>query len=203
MTHDLIWWEKTVEYTFILAAREERKLDFAAPLSGAQERGWADAVFSSDSKIVLVEFKRSEKELDSEADKYEDYEGAAKELAARDTFHWLVYADLKPDGRGLILKACRYFSREAIDVALNLLDRGVSEDKFRKYLSDLLKFKKRDGRTSGSIGPESIVAAVGIDLQGKCNAIPLAEYCRMAFPDLDFSHTHDDTSNYSSPSPGG
>jgi hypothetical protein len=65
MTGKPIWWEKTVEYKFVLDAACNSKLSFAAPLSGVQERA-GDGVFAADSKIILVEFKRSFNELDTE-----------------------------------------------------------------------------------------------------------------------------------------
>ena len=57
MSDEVIWWEKTVEYKFIVDAHKERSLDFAAPLSGIQEMA-GDGVFSADAKLILVEFKR-------------------------------------------------------------------------------------------------------------------------------------------------
>lgn len=186
MPKNPIWWEKTVEYSFVLEADRTAGLKFAAPLSGVQEKA-GDAVFSADSKIILVEFKRSIDELDSEHDKFTEYKTAVDALWERDNHHFLVYGSSTVSGVEvkLSLHACRYFSRIENDNALEILQCGISETEFRAYLADLLTYKKVDGRSSGTVGPESVAAAVGISSStSSCSSISLSEYYRIALPSL-------------------
>ncbi|MFM0524192.1 hypothetical protein PQR11_04280 [Paraburkholderia strydomiana] len=45
MTTSITWWEKTVEYAFVL--QTATFVDFAAPLAGVEERA-GDGIFASD-----------------------------------------------------------------------------------------------------------------------------------------------------------
>ncbi len=60
------WWEKTVEYFFILNCRANHMR--IAPLDGKEERA-GDVLFSSDNNWVLIEFKRDMECLKSEEKK--------------------------------------------------------------------------------------------------------------------------------------
>lgn len=177
-----IWWEKTVEYKFILDAAREKGLQFAAPLAGVQEQG-GDGVFSSDSKIILVEFKRSEDELKTEFDKFTRYSEANEKLGNKDGHHFLVYGACDSGQRELTLDACTYFSRSFPDSVLEILDQGLSPLEFRDYLAELLALKKGDGRSSGTIGPESVASAIGVSPRGG-SSVSLSEYYRIALPEL-------------------
>ncbi len=177
-----VWWEKTVEYKFILDAEREVGLRFAAPLSGVQERA-GDGVFSSDSKIVLIEFKRSESELDSEHDKFVNYENAVKALRSKDGHHFLVYGSCETNEEELRLHACNYFSRNVASSALGALNYGLEPSAFKEYLVKLVALKKTDGRSSGTVAPESVASAIGVSANG-ISAISLSEYYRIAAPHL-------------------
>lgn len=192
-----IWWEKTVEYKFILDAEREVGLRFAAPLSGVQERA-GDGVFSSDSRVVLVEFKRSEDELDTEHEKFVDYESAVKALGAKDGHHFLVYGSLEANENELRLHACRYFSRNVVVGALGVLKCGLDPSAFKEYLAELVALKKVDGRSSGTVAPESVASAIGVSQKG-VSAISLSEYYSIAMPYLYQSPTP--TKIYQSPTP--
>ncbi|MEX8499754.1 hypothetical protein [Leptothrix ochracea] len=182
-----IWWEKTVEYQFVLQADRECGLTLALPLSGVQEL-FSDGVFAKSASLVLIEFKRSAAELDSEKNKFDCYAEAEKDLLGHDGHHFLVYGrEYKPlPDPSLVLTACTYFGREEISgVPKKLLEAGISPECFNKYLTKFAGFKKSDGRSTGKIGPESLATVVGISLNTKqCQAISLTEYYRMFFPNL-------------------
>jgi len=178
-----VWWEKTIEYKFVLDAAKVG-LQFAAPLSGVQERA-GDGVFSADSTIILVEFKRSHSELDTEHDKFTQYETAAKSLCGRDGHHFLVYGSTFAGECSAVLRlhACNYFSRTDATPALGALKCGLEPVAFKKYLTELLALKKVDGRSTGTVAPEAVASAFGVSSRG-ASTISLSEYYRIALPSL-------------------
>ncbi|WNO10489.1 hypothetical protein [Teredinibacter sp. KSP-S5-2] len=178
----MIWWEKTVEYKFILSAATDKKLDFAAPLSGVQEHCFADGIFSSNYKIILIEFKRSYQELKTEEDKFVCYEKAKKEMSGRDTHHYLVYGSEDVTG-SLNLHARNYFSQKNVPSVLSVLDHGMNNEEFKMYLCDLIGFKKVDGRSDGTLGPESTASVLGISSES-AKSVSLTEYVRIELPAL-------------------
>lgn len=197
----LIWWEKTVEYKFVMQAAQECQLDLAMPLSGVQER-FSDGVFGKNSNVVLIEFKRSVNELDSEKDKFICYCEAHKKLVGSDGHHFLVYGYIPapPSKYSLALAACTYFGGVEQKAPEQLLAAGIPRDDFNTYLSELAALKKADGRSSGTVGPESLASVIGISTNGKlCEAIPLTEYYARVLPHLYQSPTP----TYVPPSPPG
>jgi hypothetical protein len=68
------WWEKTVEYEFVMSVSREQGL-FLAPLDGEHEKA-GDAVFSSDNRWVLIEFKKDEASVRTEKGKFVLYDEA-------------------------------------------------------------------------------------------------------------------------------
>ncbi len=177
----MIWWEKTVEYNFVILAAIDKKISFAAPLSGIQEIG-GDGIFGIDSKLILVEFKRSQKELKTEKDKFVCYEKAKDEMVGRDNHHFLVYGS-EGYNSNLNLHARHYFSLEEVGSALSILELGVSDEEFKSYLGDLIELKKEDGRSDGTVGPESVASVVGVS-PGSVSSISVTEYVRLALPGL-------------------
>lgn len=177
----MIWWEKTVEYKFIIQTATDRKIDFAAPLSGTQEIG-GDGIFGVDAKLILVEFKRSQREFKTEKDKFKCYEKAKNEMRGRDKYHFLVYGSEGENGN-LNIHAKHYFSLKEVVPALSIFDLGVSDEAFKSYLGDLIKLKKKDGRSDGTVGPESVASVVGVSPDSVIS-ISLTEYVRLALPEL-------------------
>lgn len=177
----MIWWEKTVEYNFVIRTAIDKKINFAAPLSGVQEIG-GDGIFGIDAKLIHVEFKRSQKELKTERDKFVCYEKAKDKLIGRDNHHFLVYGS-EGDNSNLNLHARHYFSLKEVESALSILELGVNDEEFKSYLGDLIELKKEDGRSDGSVGPESVASVVGVSPES-VSSISLTEYVRLALPRL-------------------
>jgi hypothetical protein len=180
MSHESIWWEKTVEYKFILDAVENSGLDFAAPLSGIQEMA-GDGIFSADAKLILVEFKRDINSLKSEVDKFTCYKNAVKKMKGRDNHHFLVYGYIQDEV--FKLEARKYFAVKQTYLPLSILDKGLVDSTFKEYLADLIALKKLDKRSSGTVGPEFVNSVIGLSSDG-VSSISLTEYVRQALPEL-------------------
>ena len=129
------WWEKTVEYLFV-----SKYFNYDAiiePLDGNHER-IGDAIFSQDSRFILIEFKRTEAETDTEVAKFINYETARNELQDRDEHHFFIYGRLEND---LKLECKTYFSHNKLQDVSHALLSGVDMDTFRSYAEALLGHK--------------------------------------------------------------
>lgn len=62
-----IWWEKTVEYLFVL--KHFKNQACIAPLDGLQEKA-GDVLLENSGRWTLIEFKRDIHSLDSEIIKF-------------------------------------------------------------------------------------------------------------------------------------
>ena len=184
--NNMKWWEKTVEYMFVIEAERQFGLLFAAPMAGVEENAFGDGVFSIDASLILVEFKRSINEIDSDKTKFTDYEAAERQLVKRDSHHYLVYGSYDEAANGeLSLQACTYFSRQDVADAdgVSILSKGVDVGVFNTYLKDLISWKDGDGRSSGEVSPEAVSCIVGITPKG-ASSISLSEYVRQELPSL-------------------
>jgi hypothetical protein len=180
------FWEKTIEYAFVIAASEAKKIDLALPLSGKPERAAGDAIFGSEARLVLVEFKRAKAQVESEQSIFHDYEDAKQKLSGRDGHHFLVYPVLSPQPQtSLNLFAETYFSRNSCGCPLDCLTRGTDPESFRSYLETLFKLKVSDGRSSGGqIGTRELAQVLGVSTEGKLlEAVTLQEYASALFPE--------------------
>ncbi len=176
-----MWWEKTVEYKFVLDMTRDRELSFAAPLSGVEERA-GDSVFAHDDKVVLVEFKRSIADLKSESKKFTQ-KTAVDQLCEQDGHHFFIYGSVEDEIPTLKLHVTTYFSRRDVPEPLNLLMHGVKTDEFNNYLKQFLRLKKRDARTTEGSSSRSVKTVIGVSPNGACS-ISLSEYVRIAIPEL-------------------
>ena len=158
---DFVWWEKTVEYLFVQKYVDIKMI--IAPLGGLQEKG-GDAIFSGDEKWVLMEFKRAYDCIDSEKDKFDNYEDAKAAFINDDSHHFLIYGAL--NGKELELKCQTYFSESSIGIE-NVLISGIDEKPFRSYLDRFIKLKKSKKGDAG--GGYSCVA--GISSEGKITKV--------------------------------
>lgn len=179
-----VWWEKTVEYAFVVQAAKTDQIDFAAPLSGKHETTAADAIFSVSSKVVLIEFKRDKSCIPTEMSMFIDYNNAQGQLKGYGHHH-IVYAeptDTHPIE--LKLKAEKYFDQGNAQNALGCLKTGVDQKEFDDYLVKLAEHKKESKQGSGGhISPEAFASVVGVSDEGNmCAITPLHEYAPTLFP---------------------
>ena len=160
----LIWWEKTVEYQFVLLVVQANKL-FIAPLDGAHERA-GDTIFSSNNRWVLIEFKKNAKSIATEKAKFDQYAIAHAALASIDDHHYIVYGDESKSIQRLQLYSQTYFSATG-SVPTKILNSGYEFDAFKQYVEQYTKFKKGSKGDSGggglSMDKFTLVAGVNAD----------------------------------------
>ncbi|MFJ2363342.1 hypothetical protein ACIPIN_06385 [Pseudomonas sp. NPDC087697] len=182
------WWEKTVEYKFVVDAMLKERCDFAAPLAGKHERAGGDTIFGLGTRLILVEFKRDLSEVPSEKELFDDYAEATEKLSKYD-HHFIVYGEFMfGPPENLQLVAQHYFSEPNVNYsALDILDFGVTEANFNKYLAILAKRKKPDGRGKGKKHVTSLAmsAVIGVSTDGKMiGSVSLHDYSPKLFPSL-------------------
>jgi hypothetical protein len=179
-----IWWEKTVEYAFVVEAAKNGLIDFAAPLSGKHETTAADAILSVSSKLVLIEFKKDRDGIPTEKSMFIDYKKAQNELQIYGHHH-IVYAECTGAAPvKLELKAEKYFKRENAIDALECLKTGVDQKKFNIYLKALaaLKLESKQG-SGGHVSPEAFSTVFGVTENGKLvEFAALYDYAPTQFP---------------------
>lgn len=150
----ILWWEKTVEYYFV-----KKYVDlnmFVAPLDGNHEKV-GDVIFANESSWVLIEFKRDEKSITDELDKFVNYAEAQQEFQSIDQHHLIIYGDIINGKFDLGCK--RYFSGKNISLDKALYS-GVDKDKFLLYLKRFWAYKKQSKGGSGGYG---FVAGISSD----------------------------------------
>jgi hypothetical protein len=186
------WWEKTVEYSFVLAAFQSGKCDLAAPLSGKHERLAGDTVFGVESSLVLIEFKRDEAEIPTELSLFHDYEQAKLELFSYEHHQIIFGAPSETEPATLNLVAETYFSARRRASAVEVLNYGIDGVEFRKYVEALARLKKQDGRsTTGHVSPEALSKVMSVSRDGTIlGAKPLFEYAPDLFPVDVFRDNH-------------
>lgn len=157
------WWEKTVEYQFILdVGRIEKYRDFLAPLDSSLERA-GDALFAKNNRWILIEFKKDRSCIERERSKFSNFDNLKRELGSGDDHHYIVYGSIDPDSSKFALSARTYFSgkhRKSLDEVFN---SGLGIEQFSNYLRRFTPKTKSDS-TSASGGLDirdySLVAGV-------------------------------------------
>lgn len=150
------WWEKTVEYYFVKSFVNIN--EFIVPLDGNEEQA-GDAILSNKNRWVLIEFKKDEKSISSEEDKFIDYAKAKSKLYDKDGHHFIIFG--YEEANKLNLKSLTYFSRENYNIQ-EILKNGTNINDFKDYLEKLLLYKK--GSTiEGGAGGYSLVAGISDD----------------------------------------
>lgn len=178
------WWEKNVEYKFVVDAASAKLWDFAAPMSGVHERTAGDAIFGKDLKLVLVEFKRDKNSIPTEQTLFHNYP-KAKELLQDFKHHHIVFGALKTvkNEPTFILVGQRYFIAGEFFPALEVLEDGSEISEFYKYLQALAEQKIVDGRSSGHVSTEGMSTVLGVTSGGQVKAAAaLHEYAPTLFP---------------------
>ena len=165
----MIWWEKTVEYLYITKYIQSNAA--IAPLAGHHEKA-GDALVKLYTGFILIEFKKDEKSISSEQDKFEgtDYGSVKKALKGKDAFHYIIYG--AEDKNKLVLKARPYFS--ATESCLDKIGENTVELKvFKEYLNVFISYKKTSSGGGGGGGMTfndySLVA--GVNPEGDIVAI--------------------------------
>ena len=161
------WWEKTVEYYFILKYLGDSIS--IAPLDGHEERG-GDAILSSKHRWILIEFKKDKKSLGAEQYKFNNYSSAKERLSDSDSHHFVVYGFInnQVNPRKFALTGQTYFSEKRIESVTEMLKKGKTKTEFLAYLDKLMNLKKAsDTSGSGGLGLESYSLVAGINSKGE------------------------------------
>ncbi|QOX80841.1 hypothetical protein FY034_17610 (plasmid) [Trichlorobacter lovleyi] len=157
------WWEKTVEYLFVLVMHQEGKM-FLAPLDGPEERA-GDAIFSRDNRWALIEFKKDESSIKDEWSKFHNFEQAKVVFEKEDNHHFLVYGLPVEKGKELKLMACTYFSARYTPVT-KIVRNGEKFSEFLAYVKAFIKWKKGPDSGPGGLDPildNSVVAGISTE----------------------------------------
>ena len=192
-----IWWEKTVEYKFILGLSQAGRL-FLAPLDGDHERA-GDAMISSEGKWLLIEFKRDIAAIGSEAAKFESFTSAKAALGHRDGHHFLVYG-FPTSKNSFELAARTYFSEGSPQPLDVLLASGTDLAKFSEYLESFVAFKKTS-KGGGAVGQQfaDFALVAGVTEEGKVVSCMSVNDFGLA-RGLDFIKSHERTRLMDGPS---
>jgi len=181
----LQWWEKTVEYLFVLRVAELKNL-YLAPLDSNQERA-GDAVFSSGNRWVLIEFKKNKASISTEKSKFISYTGAYATFSSRDDHHCIVYGQEGSKGstQFLDLRFQTYFSEKERNLA-DVLSSGIKYDAFKEYVAQYTKFKKTPKSGSGGgVTMDNLALVAGVNTDNKIvECLSLTEFQRQ----LDLVH---------------
>ncbi|WP_040391587.1 hypothetical protein [Cellvibrio sp. BR] len=171
------WWEKTVEYLFVIQSALTGKLNLS-PLDGTHELA-GDLIASENSKFILIEFKCDYSSISTEKDKFEDgtYETAKLKLERCDDHHFIVYGKESNELPGqLILFVQTYFSGNEVSLK-NIYSSGKEIDSFHIYLKEYLRFKKIPATASGGGRSLSFAMVAAVDSEtGQASSISLDEY---------------------------
>lgn len=186
------YWEKTVEYMYVILLVNSGQLKLALPLAGKEERGAGDAVFFQGATLILVEFKANRNEIHKDVeDIFINFEGAKQKLSLFDGHHLIVFAKPTQEGKDLRLASQTYFGCTPVEVESTLCC-GVEKLVFDRYLEELLAFKRPDGRSSSGVVSSDYDLVLGA-VSGELRAAPLGEYVKRFAPNLAENLTQVDT----------
>lgn len=194
------WWEKTVEYNFVVNA-STYGLNILAPLDGKVESA-GDVIVGKPDKFFIIEFKRKEKDIRTEFNKFHKHETgynkAKDELYNENnpTSHYLIYGKhevIKKEDNDveknthenkLTLTFVNYFDFDKIiihDNKCHYFEKGMSLEELNHYILRLTFYKnmpKTKGGTESSSGSsEALILA--IDKDNNVQTIPVEYYKKM------------------------
>lgn len=177
------WWEKTVEYQFVMLVARAKKL-FLSPLDGVVERA-GDAILSAENRWILIEFKKDISSISDEKTKFIQYEQAKAALSSFDSHHHIIYGrESKKAANRLQLCSQTYFSGVSSNLT-GILKSGAEFEFFANYLKQFTEFKKRPGGGGGSgidMSDYALVAGVNAD-NNIVECLSLAEFLRHWAPE--------------------
>ncbi|HCE2186185.1 TPA: hypothetical protein NJ328_004762 [Vibrio parahaemolyticus] len=164
------WWEKTVEYSFVLKASEKKIFNLFMPLDGDVE-AIGDTVVCKDSMYFILEFKKSLSDLSGEYKKYEGgqlgYFAAAAELQDMSAYkaHFLIGGKLDSAKKSLEIEIRKYFESSIFQNELaQIFEKGVTLNEMQEYTEKLTEFKAKgntgedEGGSSGGKVYQSVLA---------------------------------------------
>ncbi|MBI0469505.1 hypothetical protein EXT68_01250 [Pectobacterium parmentieri] len=182
---EVLWWEKHVEYTFVLNASHDCNLDLLSPLAGPAE-AISDAIVGNNSKYFIIEFKRTLEHFKDEYKKFlngkKGIEEALAELSKKKltSFHFIIAGEL--GNKGLELRCTKYFDTSNL-LKLNgtLFEEGMTKDQLLEYAKLFTNFKladqNNDDQSSGSSSDFYYTKHVlAIRDDKKCSVLPLSFY---------------------------
>ncbi len=165
------WWEKTVEYSFVVQAANKNIFNLLLPLDGDVE-SIGDAVLGKDSEFFVIEFKKDLSDLSGEYSKY--LNGKSGFLAASEEMiknpssraHFIIGGKFSERQPFLSLEARRYFDVNGTPVndITDLFHDGMNFEQLNKYTKQITLYKKTEkedekrGSSSGSFSFENVLA---------------------------------------------
>ncbi|WP_278497640.1 hypothetical protein [Pantoea vagans] len=187
------WFEKTVEYNFVLDSKDTCGLDFLSPLDGSAER-IGDLVAGSDAKHFIIEFKKELGGHESEIKKYIDDEigynaakHALKDMKGYEN-HFVIGGSLT-ESNILQLHVKPYFSLGEENIKPRLISKvnnkpfplgeGMSIEDLQAYTEILTQFRdSTEGVKEGSAGGVRNVSVIAVSNKGNAVSIPLHYYIK-------------------------
>lgn len=167
------WWEKTVEYLFVINSVRNNQLNLS-PLDGKHELA-GDLIATNNANFFLVEFKADYSAIVSEQEKFHRYDVARNALSHRDQHHFIVYGH-KAEFNHLILKAQTYFSQDEVRIN-DIFGSGIDVHSFKDYLQEYIDFKLPPGGGPSGVNPLNFGMVAAVDnTTGKANTISVEEF---------------------------
>lgn len=159
----ITWWEKTVEYKFVVSVMAKERM-FLSPLDGTHEQA-GDAIFSKDEKWLLIEFKKDQASINSEKAKFINYMNARQALSNNDGHHLIVFGSAgEKIPPSVLLNYQTYFNAAKKKDVNEVLASGIEFKSFKQYVESFTKFKKASNGGGGlSMNDFSLVAGINSD----------------------------------------
>jgi hypothetical protein len=192
---NLIWWEKTVEYRFIVEVALSKSVLLTA-LAGKPEQA-GDTMVSSDNRWILIEFKKNAGAIRTERDKFYRYEDAFEALSSSDAHHHIIYGHQDPDAQRMHLRFQTYFSGQARRSIQEVLGSGIELGAFRHYVERFTRFKKGPQGASGGLSMDEFSLVAAVNAEGKvAQCLSLSEFqrerCLVQEREMDLGRGYDD-----------
>lgn len=184
------WWEKTVEYTFVLKAAHKKLFDLFLPLDGDVE-SIGDTVICKDSDFFIVEFKKSLSDLSGEYSKYNN--GKDGYLLAAETMkqdpssqaHFLVGGKAIEGKKFLSIEIKRYFETEGNDPTNDIeviLENGITIEELKEYTKKVTSWKKSEGSEGDSSGGFTYQSVLAVSRSKKSGTLIPLHYFKPPAP---------------------
>lgn len=194
-----IYWEKTVEYLFVI--KNYKKFQMIAPLDGNHEKQTADTVAQTGEKFVLIEFKRDDCSQDAEFEKFKKMKNSNitnEEIINRieeiegNTCHFIIYANLNTNNElELVYKSyVSYLKNNKDQINTDdyekMIEEGIRKKEFIRYLKDFgaLRIGNDDSSGNSSDGNQKskkisadFSNVVILDNQGGCYTFDDFHHC--------------------------